>query len=317
MSFWKSLPKAELHFHFEGAVEHPGVPNGHSTEIRNFDDLIEAVRVRIASLQSPRDIERAGTCIARRLEDDGVVYAEIYLSSGSLLRSNGIAVEDGLCAAHQGLSTSRNLHHALIIDLVRHHGPEVGEQILAAAVGLIDRLPIVAIGLSGYEDSYPASAYSGLFEKARSLGLRCVAHAGEGCSSRAVLEALQDLRVDRVGHGVAAVHDEQLMKMLSVGDVPLEICLTSNLASGVVSDIKEHPLPSLIAAGVPVVLSSDDPSVLSTSLSLEFDAAESIGIEREVLIKLARNAFAKAFLESREQKILMERFDRDLEALMP
>jgi adenosine deaminase/aminodeoxyfutalosine deaminase len=154
---------------------------------------------------------------------------------------------------------------------------------------------VVAFGLGGSEERGPAERFTGVFAFARRAGLRLVAHAGESTGPESVWAALK-LGAERIGHGIAAARDAELMRHLRERDIPLEICLTSNLITGVVKSLEEHPLRRLYDAGVPIILNTDDPAMFGCTLTGEYGlAARQFGFSDAEMRGIAENGFRYAF----------------------
>jgi adenosine deaminase/aminodeoxyfutalosine deaminase len=181
-----------------------------------------------------------------------------------------------------------------ILDAVRQFGVEPAMQVASLAAERVNQ-GVVALGIGGSEERGPASWFTDVFAFARNAGLRLHAHAGESMGPESIWDALA-LGAERIGHGIAAVGDPALMRHLRDREIPLEICITSNLVTGVVKRIEDHPLRRLFDAGVPIVLNSDDPAMFRCSLTGEYRlAAEQFGFTEGELRQLAENAFRYAF----------------------
>ena len=181
-----------------------------------------------------------------------------------------------------------------ILDAVRQFGAEPAQQVAELAAARVNQ-DVVAIGIGGSEERGPAGWFKDVFAYARNAGLHLHAHAGESTGPESIWDALA-LGAERIGHGIAAVHDESLMRHLRERDIPLEICVTSNLVTGVVRRIEDHPVRRLFDAGVPIVLNSDDPAMFRCSLTGEYRlAAEKFGFTDDELRHLAENGFRYAF----------------------
>jgi adenosine deaminase/aminodeoxyfutalosine deaminase len=181
-----------------------------------------------------------------------------------------------------------------ILDAVRQFGAEPAMQVAALAAERVNQ-GVVALGIGGSEERGPASWFTDVFAFARNAGLHLHAHAGESLGPESIWDALA-LGAERIGHGIAAVGDPALMRHLRDRDIPLEICITSNLVTGVIKRIEDHPVRRLFDAGVPIVLNSDDPAMFRCSLTGEYRlAAEQFGFTEGELRQVAGNAFHYAF----------------------
>jgi adenosine deaminase/aminodeoxyfutalosine deaminase len=234
--------------------------------------------------------------ILRRLVESqhqqGCVYAEINLSIGVLLR-RGLPYLDFFAAVEE---EARRLPIPVrfVFDAVRQFGVEAAEKVAAAAIDLRTR-GVVAVGVGGDEASLPLAGFAPVFREAKKHGLRFVPHAGETSDARAVWDALE-CGADRIGHGIRAVQDPALLERLAARQIPLEVCISSNLATRAVASFAEHPVRQLFEAGVPVILNTDDPPMFHCTLLSEYElAAREFGFSREELSLLAANSLEYAF----------------------
>ena len=166
-----------------------------------------------------------------------------------------------------------------ILDAVRQFGVEQAMQVAELAAARQDR-GVVAFGIGGSEERGPAEWFTDVFAFAKSEGLHLVAHAGEGTSAQSIWAALE-LGAERIGHGISAIEDEALMRHLRDRGIPLEICITSNLVTGVVKRLEDHPVRRLFDAGVPITLNTDDPAMFRCSLVGEYELAKTPSGSRE------------------------------------
>ncbi len=297
-----SPAKAELHLHLEGSIEPDTLrelePSLTAEEIaphyRHGDFLVflENFKWIVGHLHCPDDYALITRRLLDRLAAENVLYAEVTVSAGVILRRN---------QAFQPIYEAIGREAACgpvqvwwILDAVRQFGPQDAmpvAQLAAERAG--DR--VVAFGLGGDELRGPAPLFAEVFRFARGQGLRLTCHAGETGGPDAVRDAL-DLGVDRIGHGIGAAQDPALLRRLAAERVPLEVCITSNVATGAVAGLEAHPVRQIFDAGVPVVLNTDDPAMFQTTLAAEFElAAQRFGFSAAGLEELARNAFRYAF----------------------
>lgn len=300
--FLLELPKAELHLHLEGSVEpetlHELDPATPVEEFRalyryaDFDAFLRAFGAVGKRLRGPEDYALITRRLLENLARQNVRYAEIIVAAGVVLwkEQNFAPIFDAICAA----AAQSPVQVRWILDAVRQFGPEHVMQVAEMAAERIDR-GVIAFGIGGSEERGPAKWFADAFRFARGAGLRLTAHAGESMGPESIWDALE-LGAERIGHGIAAARDEALMRHLRERDIPLEICISSNLVTGVVARIEDHPVRRLYDAGVPLVLNSDDPAMFRCSLTGEYAlAAEQFGFTREELEGLAANSFRYAF----------------------
>jgi len=296
------VPKAELHLHLEGSVEpetlHELDPATSIEEYRafyhytDFDAFLRAFGAVGKRLRTPADYALVTRRLLERLEAQNVRYAEIIVAAGVVLwkEQDFAAIFEAICAA----AVESPVQVRWILDAVRQFGVEPAMQVATLAAERLDR-GVVALGIGGSEERGPASWFQDVFAFAKREGLHLHAHAGEGTGPGSMWDALA-LGAERIGHGIAAVRDPGLLRNLRERDIPLEICITSNLVTGVVERLEDHPVRRLFDAGVPIVLNSDDPAMFRCTLAGEYRlAAERFGFTEEELRGIAENGFRYAF----------------------
>ena len=178
--------------------------------------------------------------------------------------------------------------------------------------------------MGGDELSIPAEEFRKAYEYAASQGVHRVAHAGEIGGPREMRAAVELLGAERIGHGIAVMHDAALMQFLTARRVPLEICPTSNLCTGALARqlgqsearLEEHPLPQLLRKGVPATLATDDPAMFRTTLNEEYTAVHRLGLSLREMVHLARASFEFAFLPRAEKEPLLAAFEAQAKSLM-
>ena len=169
---------------------------------------------------------------------------------------------------------------------------------------------LISFGLGGPEIGVPREQFTRHFAEARSAGLHSVPHAGESTGPQTVWDAINHLGAQRIGHGIAAADDESLLAYLKQHDISLEVCPTSNVCTRAVATLAEHPLPRLVAAGVPVTINSDDPPMFSTTLNKEYAvAADLLGLDNAGVAELARQGVRYSFLAAPEKRVILEEID--------
>ena len=300
--FLLEMPKAELHLHLEGSVEpetlyelDPSTPLGELRALyryADFEDFLKAFGAVGKRLRTPEDYALITRRLLERLAAENVRYAEITLAAGVVLwKGQQFApVFDAVREASHGSAVEVRW----ILDAVRQFSVEQARQVAGMAAERMDR-GVVAFGLGGSEERGPAERFTEVFAFARRAGLRLVAHAGESTGPESVWAALS-LGAERIGHGIAAAWDAGLMRHLCEHDIPLEICLTSNVVTGVVKSLEEHPLRRLYDAGVPIILNTDDPAMFACTLVGEYRlAARQFGFNEAELRGIAENGFRYAF----------------------
>ena len=311
--FIVALPKAELHLHLVGAASldtvltlarnHPGGPVPTNvdelrkfyefTDFRHFIDVYAKVNDLVTTGE---DVTTLVEGLARDAARSNVRYAEVTVSATSHLRA-GIDPEELTEALERGRTTaaSHGVELAWIFDIPGLWDRDFG---LTSADYAIKYRPAgsVGFGLGGFEADAPRAKFREAFERARDAGYHCVPHAGETTPASEIWAALRDLRAERIGHGASAVTDPALLKHLADNGIPLEVCPTSNLRTGVTKSISGHHLPRLLDAGVLVSINTDDPGMFHTDLNHEYLLChETFGLSRDELKDLARAAVHASF----------------------
>lgn len=294
--------RAELHLHLEGSIApetlrelDPQLSREEIAEALRFADFESFIRSYVwvtRKLRGPADYALAARRLFEQLAAQGVVYAEVTVSAGVILwkQQDLRAVFDALA----GEAARSPVPVRWILDATRQWGVEAARPVFDFAAEHI-RDGVVGIGLGGFEEQGPAILYAGLYREARQRGLRLTCHAGETAGPRSVWEALE-IGAERIGHGIRAIEDARLLEELRARDVPLEICISSNLRTGAVKTAAEHPVRRLFDAGVPLMLSTDDPVLFGCSLASEYAlAARLFGFTPAELETLAANSLRYAF----------------------
>lgn len=312
-----SLPKTELHLHLEGSIQPKTVcalTRSHGVvfseaEVRqkyayqDFNEFLEVFKWVTSFLREPRDYALITRDLAEHLIAQGVVYAEITLSIGIMILRKQIpeANFEAMLEAAAPLE-KRGLRMNFIFDAVRQFGVEAAMQVVLAAERANSK-SIVAFGIGGDEMAIPTKDFRAVYDKAGSIGLHRLMHAGEIGGPEKIREAIELLGAERIGHGISAAQDPALMDLLADRRIPLEICPQSNIRTGALAgqlrrknaQIEDHPLPKLARHGIPVVLSTDDPAMFHTTLLDEYENARRMGMTENELTRLIQAGFEHAF----------------------
>jgi len=302
--FYRELAKAELHLHLEGSIAPatlqelaPHVPPeeiDRRYRYADFSGFIESYVWVNSFLNTPDDYAFVARRLLESLAAENVCYAEINLSAGVILwKQMNLARVYETVAAEAARSP---VEVRWILDAVRQWGPEKAMEVARFAAEKQED-GIVAFGIGGDESRGHCDWFSDVFAFAKAEGLKLAPHAGETCGPESVWSALRQ-GADRIGHGIRAAEDAELMRELRERDIPLEICISSNVATGATSSLEAHPVRKLYDAGVPIVLNTDDPPMFHTTLSREYEiAAVRFGFSRTELSGLAANSFRYAFVK--------------------
>ena len=299
---YHELPKAELHLHLEGSVTPDTMtalaPEISTEEVRerfrfcSFAGFLECFKWVVERLCSPEHYALITRRLVEDLERQNIRYAEITLSAGVVLWKGQDFAAIYEAVRREALNSPVEVRWNL--DAVRHFGVEHAMQVARLAAELVGQ-GVVSFGIGGDEQRGPADWFGEAFRFAREKGLRLTAHAGETAGPESVWGALQ-LGAERIGHGIRAIEDPVLVGHLRDHKIPLEICISSNVATGAVESLAAHPVRRLYDAGVPIVLNTDDPGLFGTTLEREYEiAASEFGFSEEEMRGIAENGFRYAF----------------------
>jgi adenosine deaminase/aminodeoxyfutalosine deaminase len=329
VDFIAGLPKAELHVHHVGsasprivaelAARHAGsTPVPADPELLAdyfvFSDFGHFITVYLSVVDLIRDAEDVWTLtyeVARDLAAQQVRYAELTLTPySSIVR--GIAAE-AFCEAVEDARRRARVDHGVELrwcfDIPGEAGIPAADLTLEVATKLRPD-GLVSFGLGGPELGVPRKQFAPHFRAAIAEGLRSVPHAGESTGPETIWDALTHLGAERIGHGITAARDPRLLEHLRDHAVPLEVCPTSNVRTRSVPSLAEHPLPALVAAGVPITINSDDPPMFSTTLNHEYAvAAELLDLDPAGVADLARTAVHVSFLDDAGRARLLAEID--------
>jgi adenosine deaminase/aminodeoxyfutalosine deaminase len=293
---------AELHVHLEGSIEpetlreiDPSVTAEEiaaATSYTDFDGFIQSYIWVNRRLQTPAHYAIAARRLFEKLHSENISYAEVTLSTGMMLWKGQDAA--AIYEAVQREALCARLGVRWILDAVRQFGVEAAKPVFDLAAERVHD-GVIAIGLGGFEGGAPASDFGELYRRARDRGLRTVCHAGETTNAQNVWDALS-IGAERIGHGIRAVEDPKLLEHLREKNIPLEICITSNVRTGAVARMEDHPVRQLFEAGVPIILNTDDPALFGCTLPGEFRLArERFGFSDDELDIIASHGFEYAF----------------------
>jgi adenosine deaminase len=332
-----AAPKAELHMHLRGAMpaaffaellaKHPvgealaDAPDKHREIFGSFPHLQPIIQGLLppekaaAALygfesfpeflgsylltsyffRDVADFRRLILAVRETLVAQNIVYAEITVSLIEY-RQRGLPLTEMLEAMDE-IAASGPLRVYWIVDLVRDVGPDTALTLLKDCLARKPR-SLCGITLGGSEHKVPAREFKEHYALAKDHGLGLTAHAGEAMGPESVWDAIRSLHVERIGHGVRSIEDPKLVDYLDEKQIPLEVCPTSNLKTGVFRSYQEHSVRKLYEAGVPISINTDDPSFFSTTLSEEFEHLGEAGFSDEELAGLLENGFRHAFRDT-------------------
>ncbi|HVJ04611.1 MAG TPA: adenosine deaminase [Candidatus Saccharimonadales bacterium] len=336
--FITRLPKAELHLHLEGSVDpltlsqlsekhhtpfpwssnrYKPLPDSHRTltlaecaALYNYEDFtgfLMAFKSVTERLRDPEDFELITYRLVEKLAAQGCLHAEVFVSVGVIFwRGQPFdplfeGMERGRLRAEKDFGTTL----LWIFDAVRHFGPEEGEKVLASALQH-QSSSVIGIGIGGDERIAGPELFEQVYARAARHALRLSVHAGETVGPTSIYGALDILKAERLGHALHAAQDPMLVNRLVRDQVPLELCVTSNLRTSCCPDVSDHPLRRYFDAGALVTLNTDDPEMFQTTLVNEYQLAQdAFGFTNTELQQLAANSFRASWLpEERKRELL-------------
>jgi adenosine deaminase len=319
---WQELiPKIELHLHLEGAIPYDAMwalveKYGPASELpdlpaliekftfRDFPHFIETWIWKNQYIRSLEDFTFIAESVARSLLAQNILYAEIFYSPSDFAAMN-LAPQPLTVAIREGFNRVQGVEIALIADLVRDSLPEDAARTLTAINEVRDQ-GVIGIGLGGSEQKFPAELFTKVFEQARQLGFHTTVHAGEAAGAESIWSALRNLRPERIGHGTRAVEDSALIGYLADNRIPVEMCPLSNLKTGVIDALGNHPIRQFFERGLLVSVNTDDPMMFGNSLAEEFHQLEArLGFTPSEIQSLIGNAIQSSWLPA-ERKSTFE-----------
>ncbi len=313
-AFIAGLPKAELHLHIEGSLEPElmfelaqrndvAIPFASVDEVRaayafsNLQDFLDIYYQGMGVLQVEQDFYDLTAAYLARAHADAVRHVEIFFDpQGHTERGLAFGtVIAGITRALDDAEASYGMTSKLIMCFLRHLSEAEAEATLDAALPWLGRID--GVGLDSSEVGHPPAKFERVFARARTLGLKLVAHAGEEGPPAYVHEALDLLKVDRIDHGNRSLEDSALVARLAAEGMTLTVCPLANLKLCVVGDIADHPLQIMLGAGLRATVNSDDPSYFGGYVNANYRAvADALDLSKDELLTLARNSFAGSFL---------------------
>jgi len=323
-----AMPKAELHLHFEGTIQPEdlleladrnriqlGLESAEAVralyQYKSFDDFRRILLLGVKVMRQPEDFYFLMQRLGVRLDEQNIRYAEIFWTP-QLYHHLRIGYDElfaGLVAAADAVRSRYGIRINWIPDIVRNRGDLARATMEWATSDLSRERGVVALGLAGPETGGASSLFIDLFREARDRGLPANPHAGEGTTPAHIRDALDHFQPRRIGHGISAVTDTDLITRLIDQNIALEICLTSNLRLGHCRDYPSHPLLTLVNAGCQVTLNTDDPALFGTDLSAEYmHAIVDCGLSLPQLEQLALNAVSCSYLPEIEKQQLLTEF---------
>ncbi|MEM5581232.1 adenosine deaminase [Roseibium sp. AS2] len=320
------VPKAELHCHIEGAapptlvnrladrhgIDVSSVLDGNGKFVwSDFTTFLKAYDLASSVFRTPADYALLAETYFRMLAAEGAIYGEIFISPDHA-QATGLSYRsyvEGLAEGMERAKAGTAIEGRMIAIGVRHFGAAAVERVVKEVIGNPHPL-VTGFGLAGDERSGHPANFSKAFRMAAEADLGTTAHAGEFGGPDSIVAALEFLRVRRLGHGVRAIEDKDLVRRLADEQIVLEVCPGSNIALGVYTHLRFHPVNMLRKAGVKITLNADDPPFFGTTLGKEYaSVAATFGWTFDDQMEVTRTAIEAAFCDDATRKRLLVRLD--------
>lgn len=322
-----SIPKTELHLHIEGAIPLETLYSFMKKRDRDafitsiddvksrfvytdFEHFIETWIWKNTFITDEQDFELIAYEVLKQLHQQNVQYVEAFYSPGDF-SGQGLSVSGITENLLEGIRRARidfRICCQLIMDIVRGDGVDVGMQRMEEVTPYLGK-GVIGIGLGGNEQKFPAQEYAPVYREAKKRGFRLTAHAGEAAGADSIWASINTLQVERIGHGTRAYEDPHLVTYLRESQIPLEMCVVSNVKTGVISSCEDHPINTYFNEGLLVTVNSDDPTMFNTSITEEYALlTRYLHFSFQDLESISINGIKASFLPENEKKRLLKKF---------
>ncbi|MBI2265304.1 MAG: adenosine deaminase [Armatimonadetes bacterium] len=329
------IPKVELHLHLEGAIpletlfsliQRAGTEPGINSvgDLRkglaytDFGHFIEVWTWKNTFIRKEEDFDEIAYKVLLDLAKQNVKYVEMFYSPGDFWRQ-GLSVSgitESILRGRERANRDTGILSGLIVDLIRDHGPEIGARRLDEVEPYLGK-GLIGIGLGGSEQTFPADPYAPIYREARKRGFRLTAHAGEAAGAESIWTVIKKLGVERIGHGLRAFEDPGLVFYLAEKQIPLEMCVTSNVKTGACPKAAAHPIGDYVQRGLSVTVNSDDPVMFGSSITEEYlFLAQQLGFTMEDLKRLSLNGISASFLTKAEKEEMRSLFEAEWQEIL-
>jgi len=333
--FITQMPKVELHVHLEGSVRpktlfklakrhQVPLPAANAEDLRkwytfrDFDHFIEIYMTVSSCLRTAEDIELIAREFLAGQVEQNILYSEVTFTPFNQYDNNKLSFDEQIDAVNRARAWAEKelgVRMGIIMDIPRLVTPEDGLIIADWAIARYGD-GLIALGLGGPEVDNPPEKFQAAFERVRAAGLPCILHAGETVGPPSIWSAIRVAQTKRIGHGVRAIEDPQLVEYLRERQIPLEVCPTSNICLSVYSSLEEHALPRLLQAGLYVTINSDDPPMFNTTLTNEYLICQkTFGWNKAIIERLMLNAVDVTLLPENERLEMHSSFEAAFENL--
>lgn len=336
VNLYASLPKVDLHRHLEGSLrlttmldiarQHgvtvpvsmlnlSGLVQVQEKDPMTFSNFLEKFKTLRLFYRSPDVIHRVTAEAVEDAAKDNIRYLELRFTPVALSRAEGFPLHDVMewvITAARDAAQKHNIKVGLIASVNRHESPELAEQVAWLATEHIKN-GLTGLDLAGNEAEFKSNPFREIFKEAKQSGLHVTIHAGEWGPAENVRDAIENLGAERIGHGVRVMEDPNIVALARERKTVFEVCVTSNFQSGVVNELRAHPLPRMIEAGLVTTINTDDPSVSRITLSREIQHIfEDLGVSLDTIKQCTVNAAQAAFLPDVEKAELVSSIKKEL-----
>ena len=333
--FVMEMPKVELHLHLEGAIPIETLFNlirrgGKEPSIKKIDDLRKKLTYtdfeqfmkvwiwKDTFIKEERIFEEIAYQVLSNLSKQNVKYVEASYAPDNYWRQ-GLSVRgitDCLIKGKERAYHDFGIQSELIVVLGRAYGPEIGMKCLEEVTPYLGK-GVIGIDLGGNEQRFPADPYAFVYKEARERGFRLTAHAGETAGADSIWTVVEKLGVERIGHGVRAYEDPRLVSLLKEREIPLEMCVTSNVRTGVCKSVEFHPIKQYFQEGLVVTVNSDDPTMFNTSITREYLVlARKLKFTIGDLKRLIINSIGASFMPDKKKELIKSQFEEEWHQLL-
>ena len=323
----RKLPKIELHLHHEGAappsfirqlafekkIDLSNIFNAKGDyNFSNFSEFLATYEAACQVLKEPEDFHRLTLSVLEKSAENGIIYTEVFISPDFCGGGDLTAWKEYLAAIEEAAKIARidlGIDMRGVVTCIRHNGPAVAKKAAICAAETASNF-VVGFGMGGDELLGSQADFKYSFNVAEEAGLGLTTHAGEWGGVESVRQAIHDLCVTRLGHGVQIINDTNLVIEAIEKKITLEVCPGSNVSLGIFENLSMHPVNSLLKSGLSVTVSTDDPPFFNTNMTTEYNNLKDVfDWDEDVFRLINQNAIHAAFCSEEQKQILIERIN--------
>lgn len=334
-NFLRKIPKAELHIHIEAVITMDSVKKLYAkrfgkemseqeqTDLFSYNDLNGFIQafLKVQDLfQDVSDFDLVFDDFAKYLVENGISYCEAFFAPSAFLKK-GFAYKEMVANFEKNIEKIQKEHNItikLMVDVSRTFGLENAQNNYSIFKACPSK-HIIGIGLGGAEAKGPCNLFGPVFEAAHKEGFHAVAHAGEDVGPESIWDAIKILNSERIGHGITAIQDEELMSYLAKEQLPLEVCPTSNtFTKKIVEKMEDHPIRAFFDKGLLVTVGTDDPVFFKTTLLQEYyELYTKLNFTSDQIKQLVQNSFKASFLDASQKQEYLDKIEESWNTNLP